>query len=63
MEETKCKICGGSGYLRQELDCFHPEFGKLIPCECRIEEFPELGKDEEEPEERNPDLSWLEYTE
>ena len=56
-----CKICGGSGYLRndEEVDWTHPEFGKLVPCECRLKEFPELEKEEE----RDPDLSWLKYTE
>ena len=60
---TDCKICGNSGYIRKrnDVEWYHPEFGKLEPCECRVEEYPELEDDK--PEERKPDLSWLNYTE
>ena len=30
-----CPICGGTGYLRQNVPVEHPDFGKLIECECR----------------------------
>ena len=30
-----CPICGGIGYLRQDLPIDHPEFGKIVPCNCR----------------------------
>ncbi len=61
---TDCKICGDSGYtMRKDLEWYHPEFGKLLPCECRKEEFPdEYPDEEEEPKKRNPDLSWIDYT-
>jgi DNA replication protein DnaC len=37
-QEWLCPICGGTGYLRQDVPVGHPEFGKLIPCECRLRE-------------------------
>ena len=33
-----CPICGGAGFLRQNLPVEHPDFGKLIPCQCRLEQ-------------------------
>ncbi|MEM7343015.1 MAG: hypothetical protein AAF485_02120 [Chloroflexota bacterium] len=27
-----CPICGGVGYLRQNVPVGHPDFGKLIVC-------------------------------
>jgi DNA replication protein DnaC len=36
--EWLCPMCGGVGFLRQELPVGHPDFGKLIPCQCRLEE-------------------------
>ena len=35
-QEWLCPICGGSGYLRQDVPVAHPEFGKLVPCQCRL---------------------------
>jgi hypothetical protein len=29
-----CKICEGTGYLRLDLSLSHPDFGKLVLCEC-----------------------------
>jgi DNA replication protein DnaC len=29
-----CPICGGAGYLREDVPIGHPHFGKLIPCRC-----------------------------
>ncbi|OQY33952.1 MAG: hypothetical protein B6243_05990 [Anaerolineaceae bacterium 4572_5.2] len=34
---TVCPICGGTGFLRQDLPIEHPDFGKLVPCQCRLE--------------------------
>lgn len=43
---ANCKICDDSGYLRgEDLEWFHPDFGKLVPCDCRKEES---RKDKEE---------------
>jgi DNA replication protein DnaC len=30
-----CPLCGGIGYLRQDLPVGHPNFGKLQVCSCR----------------------------
>ncbi len=32
-----CPICGGTGFLRLDLPVGHPDFGKIVPCECRVE--------------------------
>jgi DNA replication protein DnaC len=33
--DPNCPLCGGLGYLRQELPLGHPDFGKLTICSCR----------------------------
>ena len=33
--DPDCPICGGIGYLRQDLPITDPGFGKLILCSCR----------------------------
>jgi len=32
-----CPICKGKGYLYRDLPISHPEFGKLVLCDCRKE--------------------------
>ncbi|MEJ2555889.1 MAG: ATP-binding protein, partial [Anaerolineae bacterium] len=32
--EATCPICGGVGYLREDVPVGHPRFGKLAPCQC-----------------------------
>lgn len=32
-----CPKCGGAGYLRQNVEPDDPNFGKLIPCNCKLE--------------------------
>lgn len=27
-----CKVCGGAGYIRHDVDLGHPDFGKIFPC-------------------------------
>jgi len=39
-EET-CPICGGLGYVRADVPLGHADFGKLVPCTCRLEELAE----------------------
>ncbi len=39
--ETSCTICGGTGFLRRDVPVGHPDFGKIIPCECRVETIKE----------------------
>jgi len=34
-----CPICKGVGYLRADVPVGHPDFGKLIPCTCRLAEL------------------------
>ena len=29
-----CQLCNGLGWLRQDLPVGHPEFGKLVKCDC-----------------------------
>src|SRR5262245_13499228 len=36
-----CPICGGTGYLRQDVPVNHPDFGKLVKCDCRQRELEE----------------------
>lgn len=36
--ETPCPICGGAGFLRRDVPVDHPDFGRAIPCECKIRE-------------------------
>ena len=33
--DPKCEICGGIGWIRQDLPITHPEFGRLQVCSCR----------------------------
>jgi len=37
-EET-CPHCKGLGYVRADVPVGHPDFGKLIPCTCRVAEM------------------------
>ena len=32
--DPNCPICGGIGFIRQNLPISHPDFGKLQPCTC-----------------------------
>lgn len=34
-----CPICKGAGYLAKDVPVGHPDFGKLYPCQCKIEEL------------------------
>jgi DNA replication protein DnaC len=33
-----CSICKGTGYLRMDVPVGHQHFGKLIPCQCTLEQ-------------------------
>lgn len=37
--DPNCPICGGIGYIRRDLPIDHPDFGKIFPCSCRMEEI------------------------
>jgi len=34
-----CPICHGAGYLRRDVPPGHPDFGRIIPCKCKIQEL------------------------
>jgi len=34
--EYLCPVCGGTGYLRQDVPVGHPDFGKLVKCDCQL---------------------------
>jgi len=36
-----CPICRGAGYLRRDLPPGHPDFGRPVPCQCKLEEITE----------------------
>ena len=37
-EESICPRCRGLGYVRADVPVEHPDFGKLLPCTCRLSE-------------------------
>jgi DNA replication protein DnaC len=34
-----CPICNGAGFLVKDVPFGHPDFGKLYPCQCKVEEL------------------------
>ncbi|MFO7742012.1 MAG: ATP-binding protein [Anaerolineae bacterium] len=34
-----CPICNGLGYVRADVPVSHPDFGKLVPCACHLDEL------------------------
>ena len=44
--DPKCKICGGVGYLRQDLPVGHPDFGKIQICSCREGQIKKQARDD-----------------
>ena len=39
--DKTCPVCKGLGYVRADVPVNHPDFGKLVPCACRLEEITE----------------------
>ncbi len=37
--ESVCPHCGGLGYVRADVPLGHADFGKLLPCVCRLAEM------------------------
>lgn len=37
--DPDCPHCHGLGYLRDDVPIGHPQFGKLTPCTCRLEQM------------------------
>jgi DNA replication protein DnaC len=44
-EDNMCPLCRGLGYLRADVPVDHPDFGKLVPCTCRLAEMAERRVD------------------
>jgi DNA replication protein DnaC len=40
-EGNVCPLCQGFGYLRLDLPASDPNFGRVVPCRCKIEETAE----------------------
>jgi DNA replication protein DnaC len=36
---SPCPLCGGLGFVRENVPIEHPNFGKLFPCSCRLAEL------------------------
>jgi DNA replication protein DnaC len=53
--EVECPLCAGLGYVREDVPVDHPNFGKLLPCRCK------LGKIEEQRHEQLRAMSNLRY--
>jgi DNA replication protein DnaC len=37
-DETICPICNGAGFLRMDAPVGSPNFGRLLPCRCKLDE-------------------------
>ncbi len=37
-QEDTCPKCGGTGFLMDDLPVGHPDYGKPVPCHCKMEE-------------------------
>ena len=37
--DPNCPHCHGVGYIREDVEIGHPNFGKLFPCVCRLPEI------------------------
>ena len=37
--DEPCPICGGLGYVREDVPVDHPHFGQLFPCRCKLAEL------------------------
>lgn len=37
--DPNCPHCRGVGYIREDVDVGHPNFGRLFPCSCRLSEI------------------------
>jgi hypothetical protein len=62
-EKKECSKCKGIGWLRKELDVFDEGFGRLVRCECNIEDvIIQDPEPEDEPEVTQEDFGWEDYT-
>ena len=37
--DNECPLCKGKGWLRYDVPFGHPDFGKVVPCQCTAKEF------------------------
>lgn len=37
--DPNCPLCHGIGYIRLDVPVGHPDFGRLFPCTCRLDEI------------------------
>jgi DNA replication protein DnaC len=45
-DKEVCPICKGAGYVTLDVPVHHPDFGKLIPCQCKRKELEEKRRAE-----------------
>ncbi len=45
-QENPCPICGGAGFLRRDVPVDHPDFGRAVPCDCKIRETQQASLNE-----------------
>ena len=38
VQDRHCPECGGAGFMIDDLPVGHPEYGKPVPCRCKLEE-------------------------
>jgi DNA replication protein DnaC len=38
-ENDVCPACRGAGYLRMDVPVGHPNFGRVLPCQCKLSEL------------------------
>lgn len=43
--ERLCPICGGVGFLHRDVPIDHPDFGRAIPCDCKLRETQQASVD------------------
>ena len=43
---AECPICGGLGYVRENVPIGHPDFGKMFPCRCKMAELEKQRMDQ-----------------
>lgn len=41
-----CPLCGGLGYVRENVPVGHPDFGKMFPCRCKKAELEKRRMDQ-----------------
>jgi DNA replication protein DnaC len=37
--DAECPLCGGLGFVREDVPVGHPHFGKVFPCRCKLAEI------------------------